>query len=391
MHDELWNISRLMKAPVEGIVLKGDNLNELVLAIRLVAEGNTYRSSAFDMRRREVLQTDGILSSKDIEVLRLLSAGQSNRDVAQEMGISEKTVEYHRANILKKLCSKTMLEATRRAVSLGIIRSAVTALFTLGSALFISASTSGPQPVDLGLSVLWADRNLNASSPEESGGFYAFAETFTKEVYNWTTYTHCDGSFELCHDLGTTDIAGSILDAASVQLSEGWRLPTAMELEELCANCRCEPYADTEAGAQVTMTAPNGSSINLPVCGYMSEGRVVYAGVNGTYLSSNCEFEVEEIPALGITCSILSPIYMAIVSNGTILPSMLGSAHLGMSIRPVKDRATSSTGTITVADRTVTSIHGLDGTSFGHDAAGLPRGIYIIVYSDGTTEKKIMR
>ena len=105
MHEELWNIARLMKSDVEGIVLKGENLNELVLAIRLVSEGKTYRSSAFDRRCREVMQTDGILSSKDIEVLRRLSAGESNRDIAQALGLSEKTVDSHVGIIASKPCS----------------------------------------------------------------------------------------------------------------------------------------------------------------------------------------------------------------------------------------------------------------------------------------------
>lgn len=64
-----------MKADVQGIVLKGDNINELVHAIQIVAEGGVYRSATFDEKRREVMQTNGILSTKDVEVLRRLSDG----------------------------------------------------------------------------------------------------------------------------------------------------------------------------------------------------------------------------------------------------------------------------------------------------------------------------
>lgn len=121
MHEELWNISLLMKADVQGIVLKGENIGELLHAIEIVGDGKTYRSAAFDSRRREAMQTNGILSAKDIEVLRLLADGRINREIAGAMDISEKTVEYHRSNILRKLCSKTMPEAIRRAINLGII------------------------------------------------------------------------------------------------------------------------------------------------------------------------------------------------------------------------------------------------------------------------------
>ncbi|MDE5665930.1 MAG: response regulator transcription factor [Duncaniella sp.] len=121
MHEELWNISLLMKADVQGIVFKGETIDELIHAIDIVGDGKTYTSPAFDSRRREAMQTNGILSAKDIEVLRLLSDGKMNREIACAMDISEKTVEYHRGNILRKLCSKTMPEAIRRAINLGIV------------------------------------------------------------------------------------------------------------------------------------------------------------------------------------------------------------------------------------------------------------------------------
>lgn len=390
MHEELWNISRLMKSDVEGIVLKGENLNELVLAIRLVSEGKTYRSSAFDRKRREVMQTDGILSSKDIEVLRRLSAGESNRDIAQALGLSEKTVEYHRGNILKKLCSKTMLEATRRAVSLGIIRLIIAVALSATASATTNASDRTPEAVDLGLSVLWADRNLEASHPYESGGFYAFGETFTKEVYNWTTYTHCDGSFETCHDLGVSDISNTIYDAASVILGDGWRIPTDEEQRELFENVSHSESSVDGYGKIITFTAANGNAISLPICGYMSEGRLIYADINGIYNSSNCEFSAEEIPEYDIVIKVLSPTYAAIGPD-FVLTSLLGTAQLGGSIRPVKDKDNSAIDSPLMTAKSITGIYGMDGTSFGTDLENVPAGICIIVYSDGSTEKKIKR
>ena len=334
------------------------------------------------------MQTDGILSSKDIEVLRRLSAGESNRDIAQALGLSEKTVEYHRGNILKKLCSKTMLEATRRAVSLGIIRLIIAVALSATATAATNASERTPQAVDLGLNVLWADRNLEASHPYESGGFYAFGETFTKEVYNWTTYTHCDGSFETCHDLGVTDISNTIYDAASVILGDGWRIPTDEEQRELFENVSHSESSVDGYGKIITFTAANGNSISLPICGYMSEGRLIYADINGIYNSSNCEFSVEEIPAFDIVAKVISPIYAAIGPD-FILTSLLGSAQLGGSIRPVKDKDNSAIDSPLMTPKSITGIYGMDGTSFGTDLENVPAGICIIVYSDGSTEKKI--
>lgn len=121
MHDELWNINRLSKARLDGIVLKEDNVKELVHAIEAVADGKQYYSTAFNQKRTEALHTDGILSSKAIEILQRIANGENNHLISEAMGIGEKAVEYHRSNILKKLCSKTMSEAVSRATLLGII------------------------------------------------------------------------------------------------------------------------------------------------------------------------------------------------------------------------------------------------------------------------------
>jgi hypothetical protein len=121
MHEELWNISTIMKADVEGIVLKGDNVNELLLAVEEVADGHRYISRSFEKRRSEVLNTKGILSEKDIEVIRRIAAGESTKDISRAMFLSEKAVEYHWGNILRKLCAKTISEATTRAIRLGIV------------------------------------------------------------------------------------------------------------------------------------------------------------------------------------------------------------------------------------------------------------------------------
>ena len=86
-----------------------------------------------------------------------------------------------------------MPEAVGRAFQIGMI-------YTL--ALLLSVFTAGaenlPEPkcVDLGLSVEWADANLGASSPSESGGYYAFGEIFTKESYHWDTYPPVQESLE---------------------------------------------------------------------------------------------------------------------------------------------------------------------------------------------------
>ncbi|MCM1355861.1 MAG: response regulator transcription factor [Staphylococcus sp.] len=380
MHEELWNISAIIKANVEGIVLKGDNTAELLLAIQTVAAGGTYRSNTFNERRQEVLKASGILSAKDIEVLRRLSSGESNREIATALGITEKSIEYHRSNILRKLSTKTMLEATRRAIALGII-------YTL--ALLVSipqALASEPQPVDMGLSVIWADRNLMASTPGEAGDFYAFGETTAKEVYNWETYVHCDGDMFLCHDLGTENLIGTPYDAAARILGDGWRMPTSAEFSELLdsTELRVETIGTMNC---VVLASDNGTALTFPLAGYMSEGNIVYEGFYSTLYVADFAFETEDLSSIGIpVCNLISPTYAALLPESAML--LTGSAHLGMNIRPVRDRATTSVSTPTATSpTTVTAIHTLTGAYAGTQTSSLTAGVYIVSYSDGRRAK----
>lgn len=389
MHEELWNIAQLIKTDVEGIVLKGDNIAELLLAIDTVSNGSTYRSESFDRKRQETMMTNGLLSSIDIEVLRRIADGTGSKEIASEMNISEKTVEYHRSNILKKLCCKTMTEATKRAISLGLIY----LLIMLITPQYSFATAPEPQPVDLGLSVLWADRNLGAGSPHEAGGYYAFAETETKETYNWETYIHCDDNMFKCHDLGVDDISRTNYDAAHVSLGNGWRMPTQKEAAEMLSSCVCQLVTvDDMPCARITAT--NGNSILLPLCGYRNGNLLKYSGKDGVYYVSNFDLEIEVND--GITYSLISPTYYALTAT-EILPSLVGSAHLGMSIRPVKDKSDLSAIDNTPADPAAdgtTRIFTIDGIELQPIPAGstslpasLPAGIYIIVRPDGTTGK----
>lgn len=384
MHEELWNIAILMKTDVEGIVLKGDNINELVYAVKTVAEGNRYQSSAFDEKRKEALNTTGILSSKDIEILRRLSAGAGNREIASEMQISEKTVEYHRANILRKLRAKTMLEATKRAIALGIIYvSMVTAVMTPQPA---TAAETAPEAVDLGLSVDWADRNLGADTPLDAGDYYAFAETETKETYDWTTYIHCAGEIGTCHDLGTDNIAGTHYDPATLMLGDGWRMPTAAECEELVDACTFAnaQYGDTCA---VTFTSPDtGKHVILPLAGYMTGARLYTFNTEGAYMTGTCEFESYEDEWNDIG-------NIAMLMNGNMALVTYGSPQLGVTIRPVKEKAsTSAAPSLSATPATVTQVYTVDGKSLGSSIESLPsRGIFIILMSDGRCKKIVKK
>ena len=121
-------------------------------------------------------------------------------------------------------------------------------------------------PVDLGLSVMWADRNLGAASSGERGDCYAWGETETKEDYEPKNYTFYkgdidgDGHLSIAEfDFPATEISGTEYDAARVQWGGKWRMPTYEEINELFEKC-----TEDRRGTGWNFIAPNGARIFLP-------------------------------------------------------------------------------------------------------------------------------
>lgn len=327
MHGEMWNMGALVQSGAEGIVLKGDSIDSLIEAVRIVSEGGRYRSPDFSERIAALEDTRDILSDLDISILRQISEGIANDEIAGRMCVSKKTVEYHRSNIIKKLGSNNMAQAIQKAVRLGILT------FLAASAPFKAHSeTPFPNPIDLGLSVRWADCNLGASAPHEPGGYYAFGEVTEKDYFDWSTYVHCDdGDMFSQHDIGDESICGTEYDAARVLLGDDWRMPTAEEMEELVANCTVE-YVTGESPVYVRFTAPNGAYIDIPVAGYMSLERVVYYDINLAVWTGSFYLDAGEED--GFIYYMNGPYYLA--GRAPNVPFVIeGSPQLGIPIRPV--------------------------------------------------------
>ena len=155
--------------------------------------------------------------------------------------------------------------------------------------------------VDLGLpsGLLWAECNLGATKPEEYGDYYAWGETTTKEVYNWSTYKYCtvDGEGDLqaltkyntSTSWGTPDnltTLQAIDDVATQKLGDGARMPTKEDWEELIANTTAE-WTTLNGVAGRKFTAANGNSLFLPAAGCRRDGELYYAGRRGYYWSSS--------------------------------------------------------------------------------------------------------
>lgn len=177
-----------------------------------------------------------------------------------------------------------------------------------GNVVSTSTSTaSGEEPweltqpdadgsVDLGLSVKWAAYNVGASKAEDLGVYFSWGETEGKNDYSNSTYTYYKlvyyGSmYGYVLPGGLNNISGSEYDAASVNMKNGWRMPTRLEFIEVINNCQI--IATSLNGVNgVRLIGPNGNCIFLPAAGYKDElGYRDPPGTNGYYWSSEADID----------------------------------------------------------------------------------------------------
>ena len=109
MHSDEEYYFRMVEAGAKGFILKNSELDEVVTAIKCVAEGGTYFSQELlqslvgELRpQRSSVISEEQLSDREKEILGLICKGYSNQEIAQELFISKRTVDKHRANILEK-------------------------------------------------------------------------------------------------------------------------------------------------------------------------------------------------------------------------------------------------------------------------------------------------
>lgn len=114
------DIYRALRAGAKGYLLKDAPRDELIDSIRRVHQGKTYLPSELAAKLAERL-TGRELSKREMDVLRLMAEGKSNRQIAEKLFIAEGTVKAHVNNILRALgvCART--EAVTAALRRGII------------------------------------------------------------------------------------------------------------------------------------------------------------------------------------------------------------------------------------------------------------------------------
>jgi DNA-binding NarL/FixJ family response regulator len=127
MHSDALYLRNALAAG-NGYVLKSSAAEELREAIRAVLSGETYLSKTLPWRLKETLantppaQENHVrLTDRQREVLQLLAEGRANKEISTILGVSIKTVEFHRGQLMQILGVHTVAELTQFAIRLGLI------------------------------------------------------------------------------------------------------------------------------------------------------------------------------------------------------------------------------------------------------------------------------
>jgi DNA-binding NarL/FixJ family response regulator len=130
MHEDESMVKRALWNGARGYILKKSITEELFTAINDTSTRKTYLSpqlyNIVDIDKLDdgdVRQVDQIdrLTSRELEVCQLIAGGNTNNEIAQKLGISVKTVEKHRANLMEKLNVQDVASLIREAIKHGVI------------------------------------------------------------------------------------------------------------------------------------------------------------------------------------------------------------------------------------------------------------------------------
>ena len=127
MHEDDGYFFEALEAGASGYVSKRGADGDLVEAIRTVAGGRTFLNSRTQAALMRQWLEDGRSQPKDeltpreLEVLKLIAEAYTNRQIADALSLSEKTVESHRGNVLAKLGMRDRVELVRYAIRRGLV------------------------------------------------------------------------------------------------------------------------------------------------------------------------------------------------------------------------------------------------------------------------------
>jgi DNA-binding NarL/FixJ family response regulator len=127
MHEEERYFFEGLEAGAAGYVLKRAADTDLIDAVRTVAAGRTFLSGAGQRALMDEWREDrrteprDPLTPRELEVVKLIAEAYTNRQIAETLGLAEKTVESHRANVFAKLGMRDRVELARYAIRRGLV------------------------------------------------------------------------------------------------------------------------------------------------------------------------------------------------------------------------------------------------------------------------------
>ncbi|HAP25284.1 MAG TPA: DNA-binding response regulator [Achromobacter sp.] len=116
MHDNPEYMVQAVKAGARGYLLKDEPAQEIITAIDAVMAGRSYFSAAAAVRLSQASALATLLTHRERDVLRHIADGHANKQIAQTLGLSVRTVETHRLNIKRKLGIDGQAELIKYAV-----------------------------------------------------------------------------------------------------------------------------------------------------------------------------------------------------------------------------------------------------------------------------------
>ena len=113
MHSDIGIIRQMLDSGISGYILKNTGKKELIEALKKVAKGENYFSPEITRGLMKAVknidQPEAHLTNRDIEIIRLIEQELSNKQIADTLCISERTVETHRKNIFRKTNTQSII------------------------------------------------------------------------------------------------------------------------------------------------------------------------------------------------------------------------------------------------------------------------------------------
>lgn len=128
-HDDAATVRQVMEAGARGMVEKSAPFDTLIKAIDAVGSGKAFFGDAVTQALHRsfvepiVTRSPDTLTPREREVLQLVAEGRSNKEISTTLGLSIRTAENHRHNIMRKLDAHNAADLTRAAFRLGLLRS----------------------------------------------------------------------------------------------------------------------------------------------------------------------------------------------------------------------------------------------------------------------------